>query len=52
MGKHFFGKEIKGRVDFSKAALKTTVTFLTKSCYFNVGNLTMKEFIGFPMSCS
>ena len=35
-GKAFWGKKIKGRVDYSKEALKTAVTFLIENCYFNV----------------
>ena len=44
-GKAFWGKKIKGRVGYSKEALKTAVTFLIENCYFNVTILQWSKWL-------
>ena len=42
-------KKTKGGLGFSKTSLKTAINQLIGNCYFNVGNVTMKQVIGIPM---
>lgn len=48
-GKAFRRKEVKGGAGFSKASLKTAVTFVIEICYFNVGNITVKQMFDNPI---
>ncbi len=48
-GDAFWGKMIRGKVGFSKQSLKTAVKFLIENCYFQVGDVTMRQAIGIPM---
>ena len=48
-GKAFWGKKVKGSLGFSKPSLKRAVSHLIQNCYFNVGNVVMKQIIGIPM---
>ena len=44
-----FWSKIKKGVCFTKASLKQALSHLIESCYFNVGNLVMRQAIGIPM---
>ena len=39
----------KGGLRFSKTSLETAINHLIGNCYFNIGNVTMKQAIGIPM---
>ena len=42
-------KKTKAGLDFRKSSLKIIINHLVENCYFNVGNLTMKQAFGIPM---
>ena len=44
-----YTKERKGGLGFSQTSLKTVINHLIENCYFNVGNVTIKQSIGIPM---
>ena len=48
-GAAYWGKKAKGELGFSKSSLKTAMNHLTENCYFNVGNVSMKQAIGIPI---
>ena len=48
-GTAFWGKKIKGCIGFTKASLIKAMRHLIENCYFNVGNITLKQDIGIPM---
>ena len=48
-GDAFWGKKLKGKVGFTKSALKMTMKHLIENCYFTVGNVVLRQSIGIPM---
>ena len=45
----YWGKKAKGGLGFSKSSLKTAINHLIENCYFNVGNVSMKQAVGIPI---
>ena len=45
----YWGKKTLGGRGFDKTSLKTAINYLIENCYFNVGNVTIKQAIGIPM---
>ena len=45
----YWGKKTKGGLSFSKTLLKRAINHLIENCYFNVGNVAIKQAIGIPM---
>ena len=45
----YWGKETLVGRGFNKTSLKTAIDYLIEDCYFNIGNVTMKQAIGIPM---
>ena len=48
-GEAFWGKKVKGKVGFTKSSLIKATKHLIENCYFDIGNLTLKQDIGIPM---
>ena len=44
----YWGTKTKVGIGFSKTSLKTAINHLIENCYFNVGNVKMKQAIGIP----
>ena len=49
MAQHTGGIKQNAGLDFIKLSLKTAINHLIENCYFNVGNVTMKQAIGIPV---
>ena len=45
----YWGRKTKEWLGFNKISLRTAINNLIEKCYFNVGNVTMKQEIDIPM---
>ena len=48
-GNAYWGNISKDHVSFTQNSLKQAVKYLIENCYFNVGNIVMKQIVGIPM---